>query len=103
MLACDYPERAEIPNGATATRDDMIEGQRSVKTFIGAMEEYLACIESEEAAVRENGDIDEEDKASRIAALIKKYNAAVDDMNLVAAQYNDEVKAYRDNADAGGD
>lgn len=103
LLACDYPERAQIPNGSTATRDEMIAGQQSVKAFITAMEEYLRCIEGAEADVKASEDIDDEEKASRVAALIKKYNAAVDDMNIVAAQYNDEVKAYRDQPGGDGD
>ena len=30
--ACDYPTKAEIPNGATATKEDMIAGQRRSRT-----------------------------------------------------------------------
>ena len=26
-LACDYPQRIDVPNGATATKDEMIAGQ----------------------------------------------------------------------------
>ena len=48
-LACDYPQRVDVPNGATATKDDMIAGQKGVKTYIAAMEEYLSCIEADEA------------------------------------------------------
>ena len=49
-IACDYPDRADIPNGSTATRDEMVAGQQSIKDYMAAMEVYLSCIEQEETA-----------------------------------------------------
>jgi len=95
-VACDYPPRAKLPNGAIASRDDMLAGQRSVKSFMAAMEEYLVCIDKEEeeavAALVEPGD---EELASREAAMTKKHNAGVEDMELIAAKFNDQVRAYK--------
>jgi hypothetical protein len=96
-LACDYPQRIDVPNGATATKDDMIAGQRGVKTYMASMEEYLACIEAEEAqAVLGLGDVDEDTKRQREEMFNKKYNAAVEEMNLVAEEFNMQVRAYKD-------
>lgn len=98
--ACDYPQRVDIPNGATATKDQMIEGQRSVKAFMAAMEEYLDCIETEEnETLASMPDISEDEKANRYAALTKKHNAAIDDMELVAARFNEAVRAYKEQGD----
>ena len=95
-MACDYPAQASIVNGANATKDEMIESQRSVKAYMAAMEEYLACLEKSEAdAVAGQPDLSDEEKANREAAMTKKYNAAVEQMELVAAQFNEEVRAYR--------
>jgi len=95
-LACDYPSRADLPDGASASKADMLAGQKSVKAFMASMEEYLACIETEEqeavTALVEPGDTE---LASREAAMIKKYNAAVEDMELVAAKFNEQVRAYK--------
>ena len=96
-LACDYPERTDVPNGTSATNDEMIQGQRNVKAFMAAMDEYLACIElAEQDTVAGNDDLDEEQKQQRIAMFNKKYNAAVEEMNLVAEQFNAQVRAYKD-------
>ena len=96
-LACDYPARTDVPNGDSATKDEMIQGQRNVKSYMAAMEEYLACIESaEQDTVAGNDDLDEEQKQQRIAMFNKKYNAAVEEMNLVAEQFNSQVRAYKD-------
>ena len=100
-FACDYPSNAEYPPGATASKDEMLAGQRSVKTYMAAMEAYLACLEQEEQeAVAAMGDISDEEKASREAAMTKKYNAAVEQMELVAARFNEEVRAYKAAQDA---
>lgn len=96
-LACDYPDRVDMPVGATASKEAMIAGQKDVKTYMAAMEEYLACIEAEEAAaVLSLGDVDEDTKRQRAELFNKKYNAAVEQMNLVAEEFNVQVRAYKD-------
>ncbi len=96
-MACDYPQRASVPDGHSATKEEMIEGQRGVKAYIAAMEEYLACIESaEQDTVAGNDDLDEEARQQRIEMFNKKYNAAVDEMNLVAAEFNIQVRAFKE-------
>ena len=85
-----------IPNGGTATKEDMLEGQRGVKKYVADMEIYLECIVEEEKVARaamEN--LQPEDEQQREEAINKKYNAAVDEMERVAAQFNAEVQAYR--------
>jgi len=95
-LSCDYPEHVTIPNGGSATKDEMVVGQRDVKKFMSDMEEYLACIEEEDKLDRAG--IEEPDPivdAQRDEMLIKKHNAAVEDMEKVAAQFNEEVRDYK--------
>lgn len=97
VFACDYPHRADVPDGTTATKDQMIEGQRGVKAYMSAMEEYLSCIETaEQETVAGADDIDEATKQQRIEMYNKKYNAAVDEMNLVAEEFNVQVRAYKE-------
>lgn len=95
-IACDYPDRVMIPNGGTATKEDMLEGQRGVKKYVADMEIYLECIVEEEKVARAAmEDLQPEDEQQREEAINKKYNAAVDEMERVAAQFNAEVQAYR--------
>ena len=97
LFACDYPHRTDIPDGSTATKEEMIAGQRSVKTYMGAMEEYLSCIEAaEQETVAGTDEVDEAAKQQRIDMFNKKYNAAVEEMNLVAEQFNIQVRAYKE-------
>ena len=96
-FACDYPARVDMPDGVTASKEAMIAGQKAVKAYMDSMDQYLYCIESEEAAaVFELGEIDEDTKRQREEMFNKKYNAAVEQMNLVAEEFNVQVRAYKD-------
>ena len=99
-LACDYPERISIPKGKSATKEEMVTGQRGVKKFMADMEIYLACIEEEDEKNRAG--ITKPDpivEAQRDEMLVKKHNAAVDDMEKVAASFNEEVRTYKAQGD----
>ena len=95
-LACDYPERVKkFPDGVYATRAEMIAVKKLVQSYIARMEAYLACIEAREAEDQiAMGDIDEDTKRQRSSMFDKKYNAAIEEMNLVAEQFNIQLRAY---------
>ncbi len=95
-IACDYPARVSIPNGSSATKEEMIAGQRDVKAFVASMETYLDCLLEEEKTTRAQlDDLSAEDEQMREDMLNKKYNAAVEEMEKVAARFNEEVQAYK--------
>jgi hypothetical protein len=95
-VACDYPARVNnVPDGNSATRDEMIAGKKAVQQYLAEMEDYLSCIEAEEAeAVIAIGAVDDETKRQRRSTFDKKYNAAVEEMNLVAEKFNIQLRAY---------
>ena len=100
VCACDYPQRADVPDGQTATKGDMMAGQQSVKAYMAAMEEYLACIAAdEEVATAQLEDPSEELLRQREQMLGKRHNAAVEEMEIVAAEFNVEVRAYKAQAE----
>ncbi|MEM6819242.1 MAG: hypothetical protein AAF578_10680 [Pseudomonadota bacterium] len=92
--ACTYPTKIDIPNGATATQEEMIEGQKAVKQYMADMNTFLDCIEAESKATMAEDEASEA-KAEREAILSKRHNAAVDEMETVAANFNDAVRAYK--------
>jgi len=96
VLACDYPTKVIVPNGTTATKEDMLEGQKAIKQYVADMEAYLDCIVAEEQSARaEMDDLDAEAEQQREDMLNKKYNAAVEEMETIAAAFNSEVQAYK--------
>ena len=87
--ACSYPAEVTVPNGKTATEEEMAAAQATVKDYLGALEAYQKCIDAEEQALGDSAT--DEQKAIHL----KRYNASVDAMNAMAARYNDEVRAYK--------
>lgn len=95
---CQYPEKSTVPNGATATEKEMIEGQRGVKKFMADMDVYLACLDEQSKA---EASAEEDPKAAQQKASIaaKKHNAAIDDMEQLAAAFNEQVRAFKTRED----
>jgi hypothetical protein len=87
--ACENPVAVAIPDGATSTMEQMLTAQGQVKTYQAAMTEFLACIDSELEAQGEQAP--EEFKS----LMVSRHNAAVAEMEGVAAAFNDQIKAYR--------
>jgi hypothetical protein len=95
-LACEYPQNVSMVNGATASKEEMVATQSAVKKYVAAMEVYLQCIVDEEKSARAlMTDIELEQEQQREEMLNKKYNAAVEQMEKVAAQFNSEVQVYK--------
>ena len=96
FAACDYPQQVDVPNGNTASEEEMLEGQNKVKQYVADMEAYLDCIVAEEkAALEALDDLEPETEQQREDLLTKKYNAAVEEMETVAARFNAQVQAFR--------
>ena len=96
-FACDYPERVNVPNGTTASIDEMRAGMKEVEQFKADMQTYLACIVEEEKAARAAiDDLEPEVEQQREEMLTKKYNAAVEDEERLVAAINAEIRAYKE-------
>ncbi len=94
-FGCDYPTRVGVPDGSSASEAEMIEGQQAVKGYMAAMDEYLACIDKEADLAEDTDDDDDAAKEQR-AMLVSKHNAAVDEMTAVAAEFNDEIRNFKE-------
>jgi hypothetical protein len=64
-----------FPEPATATEQDILSAQQSIKKYLAAMEDALKCLNA----------------AHNDAA----YNRAVEDMQKTAASFNTVVRAFR--------
>jgi hypothetical protein len=88
-LACENPAPVAIPDGKSSTMEQMLAAQAEVKAYQAAMTEFLACIDGE--LEKEGEKAPEEFKSLMVA----RHNAAVSEMEGVAAAFNDQIKAYR--------
>jgi hypothetical protein len=87
--ACENPAAVGIPDGATATREQMLAAQAEVRAYQAAMNEFLACIDSEADAQGEKAP--DEFKS----LMVERHNAAVAEMEGVAAAFNEQIRAFR--------
>ena len=106
-FACEYPQRPTLPDGSTASKEQMIAAQTSVKAFLAAVDEYLTCIEEEEkeaiAALPEIDESDDDAVTGREAEikrrdnlLSKRFDAANEEKFLFGEKWNQQVRAYND-------
>lgn len=88
-FACEQPAAVAVPDGATSTREQMIEGQALVRAYQAAMNDFLACIDGELEAEGEQA------PAEFKSLMVSRHNAAVAEMEGVAAAFNEQLRAYR--------
>ena len=94
-FACDYPENPNMPDGSTATKEELLAAKDAVGVFLAGVDTYLTCIEgAEKEAVAEIENPDPDDLKRRDEMLESKFDAANEDKALVGEKFNLEVRAY---------
>jgi hypothetical protein len=99
---CPYPAApAKIPDGATATLQEMLDGQKAVQAYDKAINEYVACIDKEVSDnITKAGDsLKPAQKADMQKVEEQKHNAAIDQEQQVADRFNEQVKVFKARTD----
>lgn len=98
--ACTYPRApASLPDGGTATMEEMVAGQKQVKQYVAEMDEYLKCLDAEApkpAADAQLTDDQKKEYARAESMRAQKHNAAVAEMEAVAERFNQQLRAFRE-------
>jgi hypothetical protein len=96
-LACNYPAPPkELPNGATATKDEMLAGVKVIAAYQEEMAGYLTCIEADQVVALQMLDDDDEDGKKRSKSNFdKRYNAAVEEQTKTVERFNLEIRSYK--------
>jgi hypothetical protein len=95
---CTYPPTpSKIPDGASATLEEMLAGQKAIKEYQKSMDDYVACIDKElEDKIAQGGDqLKPQQKADMQKMEAQKHNAAVDQEQAIADRFNEQVKVYK--------
>ena len=95
---CSYPPPpAKLPDGNTATMEEMLAAKKAVTQYNNDINAYVACIKLEhETAVSNAGDkITPEQKAQMDKIEVQKNNAAVDQLQTIADRFNEQVRLYK--------
>ncbi|MDH3994463.1 MAG: hypothetical protein OEV47_16200 [Gammaproteobacteria bacterium] len=92
---CQVPEKPEMPDGASATMEQMLQGQQAVKTFQASLMDYLKCLEPQLTAAQAAAEEGTEGAADNYKQLEETYNTGVSMEEEVAGQFNTEIREYK--------
>lgn len=95
---CSYPKSpAGLPDGATATQDQMVDGMKAIKEYNASVTSYLECLETEMNTRIESAGADAPaEQVEQIKAIhTKRHNAAVEELESTASRFNEQVKVYK--------
>jgi hypothetical protein len=101
---CVYPQAPQsLPNGSSATKEEMLAAQGSVKEYAKNVQEvYLPCLgkdQDEQLAALDPADPKFAEKKAAVESIhAKKHNSALDELQALVDRWNLEKKAYQDKA-----
>ncbi len=77
FAGCVEPQAVPfVPDGATASRDDMLSAQKALISYNTVVAEYATCLEKRGGSA-------------------SKQNEAVEKLRIVANRFNAELRAFR--------
>jgi len=91
LAECTTPSAPIIPDGNVASKDELISAQSAYKTFEKNFYDYRDCLTAEEQAISP----DAADLEAQKAAIAALDDAAFEELNRVAAEFNTAVKAFK--------
>jgi hypothetical protein len=100
QAACNAPPIPAMPDGGSASMEQMLAGQKSVKSFQTSNMDYMHCLEAEFSAAKTRIEA-ASDPTQRAQAQkqydqsLEAYNAAVSAEEDVAGAFNVELRKYR--------
>ena len=95
---CLYPKApASIPDGKSATQEEMLEGMRAVKSYNEQVTAYLSCLDMQmQTDIAAAGAEAPQETIAQIKAInAKRHNAAVEELESHAARFNEQVKVFK--------
>ncbi len=96
QAGCIYPRAPEkMPDGATATYEEMTAAQKAVQQFNDDVNSYNSCLDLEQQTREQAGEFDESQLAEMRAMQAKRNNAAVDQVQAVADRFNEQLRIFK--------
>jgi hypothetical protein len=98
FAACTAPTKeVQIPNGATATMDQMLAAKHAIQENNTAVEAYTQCLKAEQDAKIAAGgtDMKDEERVKISTDYAARQNAEVEKLQQLADRFNVEVRAFK--------
>lgn len=89
LRSCPSPEKPNIPNGRTASEQDMLQAQAKMKDYMERGNQVLECLNQLEASWGEDA------AAEQREILVVFHNRMVEEMEAIAELFNSAVRAYK--------
>jgi hypothetical protein len=78
------PAPSKIPDGSTASEQEMVSAMQTLKQYNGDVDTYLKCLDFE---AKQNRLTKTEEE--------RRHNDAVDAMTKIAAKFNEQVRTFK--------
>ena len=88
--SCEYPPLVIIPDGLSATMEEMLIAQDQIKNYMENISVYLDCLNEEITTTGDQATIEYR------SIMFSRYNAAVGEMEAVASIFNSQVELHNE-------
>jgi predicted dinucleotide-binding enzyme len=95
---CTAPQAPQnLPDGNTATLQQMVAGQKAVQAYNAATNAYLDCLSNDHKAalVAAGPKATDDEKAKLDQAETTKHNAAVDQLKSIVDGFNEQIRIFK--------
>lgn len=96
---CMKPAAPPIPDGSTATEEELLGAREKLMAFLAEGEDYRGCMDEKLAALQDSHEDASKEEQGTIAkmyeALTTAYNKQVDEEQAAGDAFNKAVKAFK--------
>ena len=92
---CVEPKAPSIPEGSTASYDEMVDTQTAVKTYQTAMGNFRKCIENHIDSIDEALKEGDKEASADFLNHNRRFNDSVSTEEQVAQEFNVALRAYK--------
>jgi hypothetical protein len=97
--ACTAPPPfGKMPDGTSATREEMMAANVQVKQYVTDLNSYITCVDQEAPLAQDPAqlnDAQKKEQAARESIRVQRHNAAVADQEAVRDRWHDVLEAYK--------
>ena len=92
---CSMPDMPTLPDGNSATMEEMIAGQQAVKAFQAEVETYRGCQDTMMATLKTRVAEGDEAAVDDFQAATDAYNTSVSLEEKLAEQFNQAIRDFK--------
>jgi hypothetical protein len=86
---------ATLPEGATATHEEMLAARQAVSDFDADVRAFTMCLMLEVKAILDDPEVDEQTKEDLRVLLVKRSDEAIGEAEFVVGHFNEQLRVYR--------